>query len=191
MLLAVLQDLLQQYRETGLEIPPTNNAMETLIAASKFGEMSARQHSLAIAAKLQNDPAQTHLQAAIAHRQSVLLRFNGDISGSQRVLQEFLDRPQPKPNPKLHSLLGLLHLSQAENWAYRLHHPKVYEEAQKWELLSDCPSSMQLYVLRTKLRAVGQSYKGDGLFNDAKSSFEGCLTTTKPTDSNRFLPSPT
>jgi hypothetical protein len=62
----------------------------------------------------------------------------------------------------------------------------VYEEAQKWEL-GDCPKAMQLYVLWTKLSVLGQAYKGDGLFEDAKSAFQGCLAAMKPYDSERFL----
>jgi hypothetical protein len=46
---------------------------------------------------------------------------------------------------------------------------------------------MQLYVLRTKLKVLGQSYKGYGLFEDAKSAFEGCLAAMKPHDAEQFL----
>jgi uncharacterized protein HemY len=42
---------------------------------------------------------------------------------------------------------------------------------------------MQLYVFRTKLKVLGQSYKGEGLFEDAKSAFEDCLAAMKPQDS--------
>jgi hypothetical protein len=90
----------------------------------------------------------------IVHKDSVLLRLCREISESQRVIQEFLDRPFTQPNPRLHSLLGLLHLSQAENWAYQFNHQKVYNEAQKWGP-GDSPLAMQLYVLRTKLKVLG------------------------------------
>jgi tetratricopeptide (TPR) repeat protein len=62
----------------------------------------------------------------------------------------------------------------------------VYFEAQKWGP-GDGVSAMQLYVLRTKFKVLGQSYKGEGLFEDAKSAFEGCLAVMKPQDSERFL----
>ena len=162
------------------------DVVETLVAASKFGEMSSQQHLLTIAARLQKDLKQADLQVMIVHRQSVLLRLSKNISGSQRVIQEFLDQPQIQPNPKLHSLLGLLHLSRAENLAYNFDYQKVYLEAQEWGP-GDNPSSLQLYMLRTKLKVLGQSYKGDGLFEDAKSAFKGCLQAMKPGDSSRFL----
>jgi uncharacterized protein HemY len=148
--------------------------------------MSNRKYLLSIAGELQKDPEQTDLRAMIVYRKSVLLRFSKKISDSQRVIQQFLDRPFPVANPRLHCLLGLLHLSQAENWAYQFSYRKAYEEAQKWEP-GDNPTAMQLYVLRTKLSVLGQSYKGDGLFEDARSAFEGCLAAMKPHDSERYL----
>jgi tetratricopeptide (TPR) repeat protein len=42
-------------------------------------------------------------------------------------------------------------------------------------------------VLWTKLKVLGQSYKGEGLFEDARSAFEGCLAAMKPQDSEQFL----
>ncbi|KAG9240414.1 hypothetical protein BJ878DRAFT_483873 [Calycina marina] len=168
-LLHVLQHLLRLYGEAGLEIPPRKDAVEALIAASKFGVMSNRKYLLSIAGELQKDPEQTHLRAMIVHRESVLLRFSKKISDSQRVIQQFLDCPFPVANTRLHCLLGFLHLSQAENWAYQFSYGKVYEEAQKWEP-GDNPTAMQLYVFRTELSVLGQSYKA-----------------MKPHDSERYL----
>ncbi len=185
-LLHVLQHLLQLISQMDLEILASKDAVEALVAASKFGDMSNRKDLLRFAAKLHRDPQQEDTQAMIVHRNSVLLRLCKKIPESQCVIQEFLDRPFTQPNPRLHSLLGLLHLSQAENWAYQFSHQKVYFEAQKWGP-GDDPSAMQLYVLRTKFKVLGQSYKGERLFEDAKSAFEGCLAAMKPQDSERFL----
>jgi tetratricopeptide (TPR) repeat protein len=172
--------------ETGLKIPPSKDAVEMLVAASNFGEMSSRQCLLTTADKLQQDLEQADLQAMIVYRQSVLSRLSRNISDSQRVIQEFLQQPWTQVNPRLHSLLGLLHLFQAENWAYNFDHQKVYLKAQEWGPGKN-PSSMQLYVLRIKLKVLGQSYKGLGLFEDAKSAFEVCLAALQPCDSSRFL----
>ena len=185
-LLFVLQHLLRLYAKAGLEIPPKKDAVEALLAASKFGGLSNGKYLLSKAAELQKDPEQTDLRAMIIHRESVLLRYSKKISDSQRVIQQFLDRPFPVTNPRSHCLLGLLHLSQAENWAYKFSYRKVYEEAQKWEP-DDNPTAMQLWILRTKLSVLGQSYKGDGLFEEAQSAFEGCLAAMKPCDSERYL----
>jgi len=160
--------------------------VEALVAASEFGGMSNRRYLLSIAAELQKDPKQTDLRAMVVYRESVLLRFSKKISDSQRAIQQFFDRPFALATPKLHCLIGLLHLSQAENWAYQFNYQKMCEEAQKWEP-GDNPTAMQLYVLRTKLSVLGQLYKGGGLFEDAKSAFEGCLTAMKPQDSKRYL----
>ncbi|KAH8674440.1 hypothetical protein BGZ60DRAFT_404034 [Tricladium varicosporioides] len=185
-LLHVLKHLLRLYENTHLKIPLRRDAVEALVSASKFGGMSDRKYFLKIATDLQKDLQQTDIQAMVVHRESVLLRLNKEISNSRRVIEQFLDRPLTEVNPRLHSLLGLLHLSQAENWAYHFNHEKVYEEAQKWGP-GDNPSPMQLYVLRTKLKVLGQSYKGGGHFEDAKPAFEGCLAAMKPDDSERFL----
>ena len=76
-----------------LEVPAKKDAMEALVAASKFGKMSSRKDLLKIVAELHKDPEQTDTQAMIVHRESVLLRLGGKPSESQRVIQEFLDRP--------------------------------------------------------------------------------------------------
>lgn len=73
----------------GLDIPLTNKAVETLVAASKFGKMSNKQNLLTMAATLH---LQSHLQAAIVYWQSVLLRFKGEISGSCYLIEEFVNR---------------------------------------------------------------------------------------------------
>ena len=114
-LLHILQHLLRLISEIDLEISLRKDAVEALVAASKFREMSNQKDLLKIAAELHKDPKQTDTKAMIVHRDSVLLRLCRKISESQRVIQEFLDRPFTQPNPRLHSLLGLLHLSQAEN----------------------------------------------------------------------------
>ena len=160
--------------------------MEAVVAASKFGDMSNRKDLLKIAAKLHEDPELADTQAMIVHRQSVLLRLCKKTTESQGLIQQFLNRPFTRISPRLHSLLGLLHLSQAENWAYHFNHQQVYHEAQKWDP-GDNPSVMQLYVLRTKLKVLGLSYIGEGLFEDAQAAFEGCLASMKPQDSERFL----
>jgi len=185
-MLHVLQHLLRLHSEPDLQISPTRDIVEALVAASKFGTMSTRKTLLKTAAELQNDRKQLDTQAMIVHRQSVLLRLCKKVSESQRIIREFLDSPFIQPNPKLTSLLGLLHVSQAENWAYLFNHQMVYKEAQKWEP-GDHPSSMQLYALRNKLKVLGQSYKGEGLFEDAMSAFKGCLAAMKPQDSERYL----
>jgi hypothetical protein len=110
-LLHVLQYLLRLISEIDLEIPLQKDAVEALVAASKFGEINNRKDLFKITAELYKDPEQTVTQAMIVHRDSVLLRFGRKISESQSIIQEFLGRLFTQPNPRLHSLLGLLHLS--------------------------------------------------------------------------------
>jgi hypothetical protein len=110
-MLFILQRLLRLFVEMDLEIPPSIDAVETLLATTRFGDLSSRRHLLTTAAKLQKDSGQAHLQAEIVYQQSVLLRLEGKICDSKRVVRKFLDSPYLEAGSKSHFLLGLLHLS--------------------------------------------------------------------------------
>jgi hypothetical protein len=81
-LLYVLQHLLRLILEMDLEILVSKDAVEALVAASKFGNISDREDLLKFAAKLQKDPQQKDTQAMIVHTNSVLLRLCKKISES-------------------------------------------------------------------------------------------------------------
>ena len=135
---------------SALEVPPSTDTVETLLAASKFGELSSREFLLAVAARLQKDPASNHLQAQIVRRQSVLLRLNAKISDSTHVI------------------LGLLHLSQAKNQAYKFDVFKAQVEAQKWQLSGDNPSETEVDVFWDQIYCKGRILRRLGRFEEAR-----------------------
>lgn len=185
-MLAILEHLLRELSETGLEMPYGNDVVETLLAASRFGALGRRQHLLSMAAKSMRDPGNIPLQAEIAHQESVLLRLKGDICGSKRRIQDFLNRSSPEPDLRSHFIFGLLHLSQATNHAYDFDFDQAHEETLRWELPSNhTPRHMDVYW--GQVYVAGRTFKGQGYFNEAKQCFESCLAIDGLRESKRIL----
>ena len=169
----------------GLEMPCGNDVVETFLAASKCGALTMRQHFLSMAAKSLRKPGNIHLQAEIVHRESVLLRLKGDICDSQCRIQEFLGHSSPGPDLRSHFVFGLLHLSQATNYAYNFDFCQAHEEAQKWKPLSFAQRHMD--VVWDQVYFAGRALRGQGCFNEAKQCFERCLATDGLCESKRIL----
>src|SRR6266536_6103264 len=74
---------------------------------------------------------------------------------------------------KSHFLLGLLHLSQANNLVFNFNFPQAHEEARKWELSSN--TQRQVDVLWDQVYCAGRIFRGEGRFKEAKECFERCL----------------
>ncbi|KAF2189903.1 hypothetical protein K469DRAFT_50042 [Zopfia rhizophila CBS 207.26] len=184
-LLAVLEHLLRQYAETGLEIPSSNEVVETLLAASKCGPLTRRRHILSLVDKLLKGSANIYLQAEAIHQRSVLLRLRGDISGSNRLLQEFLNRSDLDPQLKSHFALGLLHISQATNHAYNFDFLLADQEAQKW--MPSNATEKQLDVVWDQIHSAGRIWRGRGCFFIARQFFEHCLQIQPLRESKRLL----
>jgi len=121
---------LRQHAETGLELPCDNSFVETLLVASTFGPLSRQYRFLLMVDKLLKDLATMYLQAKIVHRQSVLLRLKGNVCDSNRLIQEFLNRSSLDPKSRLYFVFGLLHLSQATNYAYNFDFELANKELQ-------------------------------------------------------------
>jgi hypothetical protein len=178
---------LRLYAETALKIPHCNEVVETLLAASKFGKLSSRQQLLTTAAELQKVPAQSYLQAEIVYRQSVLLRYEGKICDSRHLIRDFLNGPPPPSGTRSHFVLGLLHLSQANNQAYNFEFSQAHQETQKWQLSDNTPFERQVDVLWDQICCTGRILRGEGRFEEAKCCFEGCLAAVELPESKRIL----
>ena len=162
-----------------------NEVVETFLAASKFGTLTQRQRLLSIAANLLRMPGHIHLQAKIVHQESVLLRLKGDICESQRRIQEFLDHSSAGLDLRSHCVFGLLHLSQATNYAYNFDHCQAHEEAQKWKPLSFAQRDMD--VVWNQVYFAGRAFRGQGCFNEAKQCFERYLAINGLPESKKIL----
>ena len=167
-------------------MPYGNDVVETFLAASRFGALGKRQHLLPMAAKSMRDPGNNLLQAEIVHRESVLLRLKGDKCGSKRRIQEFLNRASPESDLRSHSVLGLLHLSQATNHAYDFDFCQAHKEAQKWKPPSN-PTQRHMNVVWDQVHFAGRTLKGQGYFNEARQCFERGLATDGLRESKRIL----
>lgn len=171
----MLEDLLRRYAQTGLEIPSNDEVIETLLAASKFGPLARRRLILSLVNQLLEKTASAHLQAEAVYQWSVVLRLKGDIIGSKKLLQEFLDRSDMATRLKSHSILGLLHLSQAANYAYNLDFSSASKEAKMWIPPNSDATQKQLDVVWSQIHSAGRILRGQGQFNTACLFFERCL----------------
>ncbi|KAE9965479.1 hypothetical protein EG327_000466 [Venturia inaequalis] len=117
---AVLEDLLRLYAEIGREIPSNDEVIETLLAVSKIGPLPRRRLILSAVDPLLKKTSNGDLKAEAVYQTSVVLRLDGNIAGSNELLEEFLNRSDIATQLKSHSILGLLHLSHAANDTYNL-----------------------------------------------------------------------
>ncbi len=135
--LFILHHLLRLFAEIDLDIPPSHDAVEALLAAN--------------------------------------------------VIQEFLDVPYLKADPRFHFLLGLLYLSKANNLVYNFGFPQAHEEAQKWKLSIGPTSRWQVDMLWDQVYCAGRIFKGEGRFEEAEECFEHCLRTSGIPESKRVI----
>lgn len=171
----MLEDLLRYYAKTGLEIPSDEEVIETLLAVSTLGPLARRRLILSLVDQLLENTTSAHLQAETVYQRSVILRLKGDITGSKKLLQEFLDRPDMATRLKSHSILGLLHLSQAANFAYNLDFSSASKEAKMWIPSNSDATQKQLDVVWSQIHSAGRILRGQGQFDTACLFFERCL----------------
>lgn len=183
----MLEDLLRHYAETGLEIPSNDEVIETLLAVSKFGPLARRRLILSLVDQLLKKTTSAHLQAEAVYQRSVVLRLKGDITGSNQLLQEFLDRSDMTTRLKSHSILGLLHLSQAANHAYNLDFSSANKEAKMWIPINSDATEKQLDVVWSQIHSAGRILRGQGHFDTAYLFFERCLQMEPLRESRRHL----
>lgn len=169
-----------------MEIPSDEEVIETFLAASKFGPLTRRRLILSLVDQLLKSTASAHLQAEAVYQRSVVLRLKGDIAGSHRLLREFLNRPDTASRLKSSSVLGLLHISQATNYAYKFDFTLADKEAQKWIPLSNA-TDQHIDVVWNQIHSAGRILRGQGHFVTACQFFEHCLEMQPLRESKRYL----
>ncbi|MCJ1422368.1 hypothetical protein MMC29_000248 [Sticta canariensis] len=184
---AVLKDLLRLYAETDLEIPSNDEVIETLLAVSKTGPLPRRHLILSVVDPLLKKTANADLLAEAVYQRSVVLRLRGDIAGSNELLEKFLDRSDMAAQLKSHSILGLLHLSQAANDTYNLDFSSASERAKMWSPLNTDATEKQLDVVWSQIHTAGRILRGQGHFDTACLFFERCLQMEPLRKSRRHL----
>lgn len=186
-LLGVLRYILSLYAGNDSEPPCCNNTVETLLSASNFEKLGDREKLLMMAARLRPDPPEPHLRAEIVYRLGVIFRSLGRISDSERIITEFFGSQRLDLNQVSHHPLDLIHLSQADNQAYRFDFRRAREENCKWRPSCDNLSDAEFCLLYDQLCCNGRILKGEGRFDEARLCFEGCLAIPGLPRSKRLL----
>lgn len=196
-LLPLLNLALGQLSQKGLPIRVRDDAAGALLAASKIGDMPSRQNAVALAAKILGDQAPEHLQVALAHQKSTLLRIVAKWEQSEHVIQELCRRTagldhsgdvihrfyrQLQPNmesKRLNALYGRLHISHLENLVQSEHYRTAAKEIEGWKISQE-PSLMEQCVFRSKTVVVAKLFRCQGRFHDVVHTLEECLKLPFP-----------
>jgi tetratricopeptide (TPR) repeat protein len=174
-----------------------DDAAGVLLTASKIGDMPSRQSAVTLATKILGDQPPEHLQVALAHQKSTLLRIVADWEQSEHVIQDLCRRTagldhsrdviqrfyrnlQPSmENKRLNALYGRLHVSHLENLLQSEHYRSAAEEIEDWKI-SQKPSLMEQCVFRSKTVVVAKLFRCQGRFHDVVHTLEECLKLLFP-----------
>lgn len=141
---------------------------------------------MTVLARIQDTGVPDHLRMAIANRQSISLRLQGDHDRSEIMLQNVLEGPAIDPTDiRSHCARGRLLLSRTENAILRKEFAKAASYLATWEVKNSPASGLELQVVRMKNTTVGRVSRYDGQFEHARYCLEECLQTILH-DSSRY-----
>lgn len=174
-----------------------HDAAEALLVASRIGDMPSRQRAVTLATEILGNQSPEHLQVALAHQKSTLLRITADWNQSEHVIQELCRRTasldysgdviqyfyrhlQPSMESKrLNALYGRLHISHLENLVQSEYYRAAAEEIEDWKISQE-PSLMEQCVFRSKTVVVAKLFRCQGRFHDVVHTLEECLKIPLP-----------
>jgi hypothetical protein len=195
--LPLLNLALGQVIQKGLPTCVRDDAVEALLVASRIGDIPSRQRAVTLATEILGDQPPKHLQVALAHQQSTLLRIVADWGRSEHVIQEFCRRTsgldhsghairylyrslQPNMEGKrLVALLGRLHVSHLENLVQSEHYSTAAEEIEDWKTSQE-PSLMEQCVFRSKAVVIAKLFRCQGHFDKVVLTLEESLKLPFP-----------
>ncbi|CAM1503448.1 Fc.00g082240.m01.CDS01 [Cosmosporella sp. VM-42] len=108
------------------------------------------------------------------HRQSILMRLSGNITGSEQLIQTFISNLGKDALPP--DSLASLHLSQAVNLMYHFRFQEAHHEIKKWKPARSLRGRHE-QLLWDQMLCVGRALKGEGQFKAASTVLETCLAT--------------
>ncbi len=173
-----------------------DDAAGALLAASRIGDMASRQSAVTLATKILGDQPPEHLQVALAHQKSTLLRIIADWEQSEHVIQELCRRTagldhsgdviqyfyrglQPSMvNKRLNALYGRLHVSHLENLVQSEHYSIAEEEMDDWKTPQE-PSLMEQRVFPSRTVVMAKLFRCKGRFRDVVITLQECLELEK------------
>lgn len=200
LLLTPLDHTLQRVKQRSVATRVRNEALETLLIASKVGSLQSRRDALTMATQFLDDESSSDLHADMAHQQSNLSRLAANFVQSERFIHDFCCRCgyrsdqyiprfyrqlQPEQvSKRLNTLYGRLHGSHLENLVQCEQNSAAIEEVDDWR--TSKPSSlMECRVLPSRAITIAKIYRSQGLFVEARSRLESCLMTLFPQDTIR------
>ncbi|KPM42306.1 hypothetical protein AK830_g4274 [Neonectria ditissima] len=117
------------------------------------------------------------LGVEIVHHRSVLMRLNGDATGSQQTIQAFVSEVRGQKNDLSSSDLAVLHISQAHNHLFHFRHQDAHSAIRQWSP-TDCRSESQDRLLWDQLLCVSRILRGEGKFDASRQVLQTCCATT-------------
>ena len=150
---------------------------------AKCWEPSICETILEVAQYVARNCHSVFLKAEVTYRQSVMMRLNGNIKGSQQIIARFLsDLKQDAVDIDFPALF----LSQAVNCAYEFDFTAAHEQMKKWMPLEHVPGKQE-QLLWDQIFCLGRIFRGQGRFIEARLCFETCLGSPGLRDSKAFL----
>ncbi|EFQ99028.1 LipA and NB-ARC domain-containing protein [Nannizzia gypsea CBS 118893] len=155
-----------------------NSFCTLLLSASKYNSALWRRESLGKVRDLLHGSEEHYLQTWVAHRESKILRFEGDLAGSSAALEQQVNNLktqnfQVASNPRWNAHLGRIISSYAENSILQNGCVHAQEALEAWNPLNPKnPSSMEIAVLKSRNINLGRILKNQGNFEGALPYFE-------------------
>ncbi len=201
--LSIFQLLVQRFSKANLEIPESirKKASEALLAASQ-SSCQVRQEVLPIVAEFVDNRSPLHLQAELAHQQSISSRLSAGFDRSERFIHDFCCQcgsyketcipqfyQQLRPeqvDQKLNAAYGRLHRSHLENLVQCDKYKSAIEEVDNWQV-PKYPSTLETNVRPSLTVTVCKIFRSQGLFLDIRERLELCLGVLEHEDPNKIL----
>ena len=166
-----------------LPIHAHESLVETSLAATRLIGVSSMNYAkgFPVVAKMLELDLPDYLRLAIAHRQNMTSKLEGNHYQSDNLIQDILDcTPNNKFNSDIRSycLYGRLIFSQAENAILRKEYDIAASCIDQWKIKSIEPSLCELQIIRMKNTAMGRMMRYQGNFSEAAYYLSTCLKTT-------------
>lgn len=177
-LITVLDSLFSRLAEQGdltTLVPSDDHTIQTLLTISRYGQLRSRHRTLNVLLRLPRIQENPCLQAEAIYETSVVLRLDGDIAGSSKLLRDFFDQCNRVTLLESQPVLGRLRLSQAANHIYNCDYELAHAINQTWIPSPSMASPRMLDVVWSQMHLAGNIYRGEGQFEQARRCYEVCL----------------
>lgn len=160
--------------------------IECLVSASRVMKVRASE-ILDIADRLSNDELPEYLRTSIVHRQSILLRLQGNFVASERKIEEYHSQMRVhSANKRDHALRGHLYVSHLENLIQKEEYQRALQEGETWSVTPTMSSMMSLRVIPSQSMAISKILRCQGKFHETYDTLQNCYSTIHPMDASHY-----